>query len=274
MVSSVSENLTENFPANLAESMTAQRGRPRVGVTTYYQEGTWGVWTSIGAIVPGAYVEAVSAAGATPMLLPPVGEDDSVLELLDGLIVIGGPDVDPSFYGASRHQETVSQPSRDEYEILLSKAALERKMPLFAICRGAQILNVALGGTLHQHLPEITDRADQYRPSPGAYGGVEFTTTPESLCRSLLGERAWSPCYHHQGLDRVADGLVVTASVEDGTVEAVETTDPGWVLGVQFHPEENRKDPRLFEGFVAAAREFATSRDISHAHSEKEFEVP
>lgn len=232
--------------------------RPRIGVTTYYQEGSWGVWSSMGAIVPSAYVEAVSSAGGAPMLLPPVGIDDDVLEVLDGLIVIGGPDVDPAQYGADPHPETDPKPLRDAFEIRLTRAALDRDVPILAICRGAQILNVALGGTLHQHLPEVTERALEYRPSPGVYGRVEFTTTPDSLCRSLLGERSWSPCYHHQAVDRVAEGLVVTATADDGTVEAVETADGSWVLGVQFHPEENRRDPRLFEGFVAALRERGT----------------
>ncbi|WP_144790332.1 gamma-glutamyl-gamma-aminobutyrate hydrolase family protein [Kocuria palustris] len=235
--------------------------RPRVGVTTYYQEGTWGVWSSMGAIVPSAYVEAVASAGGAPMLLPPVGIDAAALDVLDGLIIIGGPDVDPAHYGAEPHPETDPKPLRDAFEIELTRAAMDRGLPVLAICRGAQILNVALGGTLHQHLPEITDRAHEYRPAPGEYGRVEFSTAPGSICRTLLGERAWSPCYHHQSLDRVADGLTVTASADDGTIEAVETADGSWVVGVQFHPEENRGDPRLFEGFVDALR----GRDVSRA---------
>lgn len=102
-----------------------------------------------------------------------------------------------------------------------------------------------MGGTLHQHLPEITDRAHEYRPSPGEYGRVGFTSEPGSICRGLLGERAWSPCYHHQALDRVADGLSVTATADDGTIEVVEADGRAWVVGVQFHPEENRGTPAL-----------------------------
>lgn len=241
--------------------------RPRVGVTTYYQEGSWGVWRSMGAIVPSAYVEAVASAGGAPVLLPPVGVDDDVLEVLDGLVIIGGPDVDPAHYGADPHPETDPKPLRDEFEIGLARAALDRDLPLLAICRGAQILNVAMGGTLHQHLPEVTERAQEYRPSPGEYGGVEFATEPGSICREVLGERAWSPCYHHQALDRVADGLAVTAAADDGTIEAVEAADRSWVVGVQFHPEENRKDPRLFRAFVAALRErSAAPEDPSENH--------
>ena len=234
--------------------------RPRIALTTYYQEGSWGVWNSVAAIVPGAYVEAVAAAGGTPLLLPPVGTDPGVLGLVDGLVVIGGVDVDPRFYGADRHELTSSQPSRDEHDLALTRGALERGVPLFAICRGAQILNVALGGTLIQHLPDVNANAARYQPGPGRYGEVEFATEPGSRCRELLGETAWSPCYHHQALETVAEGLVVTARAEDGTVEAVETTGGGWTLGVQFHPEENRKDPRLFEGFVRVAHGYAQHR--------------
>ncbi len=234
--------------------------RPRIALTTYYQEGSWGVWNSVAAIVPGAYVEAVAAAGGTPLLLPPVGTDPAVLGLVDGLVVIGGVDVDPRFYGAERHELTSSQPSRDEHDLALTRAALEQGVPLFAVCRGAQILNVALGGTLIQHLPDVNENAAQYQPEPGRYGEVAFTTAPGSRCRELLGESAWSPCYHHQALDRVAEGLVVTARAEDGTVEAVETVGGAWTLGVQFHPEENRKDARLFEGFVRVAHEHARRR--------------
>lgn len=243
------------------DSGVSQQRRPRIALTTYYQEGSWGAWNSVAAIVPGAYVEGVAAAGGTPVLLPPVGTDPSVLELMDGLIVIGGVDVDPRFYGAERHQLTSSQPSRDEHDIALTRSALDRGLPLFAICRGAQILNVALGGTLIQHLPDVNPRAGQYQPGPGRYGKVEFTTEPGSRCAELLGAAAESPCHHHQAIDEVAEGLVVTARAPDGTIEAVETTTGSWTLGVQFHPEENRKDPRLFEGFIDVARRFAQERD-------------
>lgn len=240
--------------------------RPRIALTTYYQEGSWGDWSSVAAIVPGAYVEGIAAAGGTPLLLPPVGTDPSVLELVDGLIVIGGVDVDPRFYGADRHELTSSQPSRDLHDIALTRSALERGVPLFAICRGAQILNVALGGTLIQHLPDVNPNAAQYQPGPGRYGKVRFSTVPGSRCASLLGASAESPCYHHQALDDVAEGLVVTARAADGTIEAVETTGGAWALGVQFHPEENRKDARLFEGFIDVARRFAAERDHHDDH--------
>ncbi|MET1036251.1 MAG: gamma-glutamyl-gamma-aminobutyrate hydrolase family protein [Arthrobacter sp.] len=239
--------------------------RPRIGLTTYWQDAAWGVWNNRAAIVPGKYVTGVVAAGGTPLLLPPVGTDPSVVDVLDGLIVIGGVDVDPAGYGAEPHRLTRAQPERDDHDIALTRAALEAGVPLFAICRGAQVLNVALGGSLHQHVPDILPEA-RYQPSPGEYGTVDFTTVAGSLAADLLGPAATAPCYHHQSIDRLADGLRVTARAADGTIEAVESTAaPGWVLGVQFHPEENPGDARLFHGFIEAALNHHTNREVTHA---------
>jgi putative glutamine amidotransferase len=233
--------------------------RPRIGLTTYYQEAAWGAWKGDAAILPGTYVHAVVAAGGTPVLLPPVGTDPTVIELLDGLIISGGSDVGPEQYGAEPHPTTRAQPARDEHDIALTRAALNAGLPLFSICRGAQILNVALGGSLIQHIPDVNPQA-QYQPAPGVFGKVEFTTTEESISRVLLGPRASAPCYHHQAIDQIADGLRVTASAADGTVEALETTSGGWALGVQFHPEQNPADLRLFAGLIEAAHNFRNER--------------
>lgn len=239
--------------------------RPKIGLTTYWQEASWGVWNSPAAIVPGKYVTGVVAAGGTPILLPPIGTDESVLDALDGLIVVGGVDVDPANYGAEPHARTAAQPERDDHDIRLTRAALDRGVPLFAICRGAQILNVALGGTLYQHVPDLLPES-RYQPSPGVFGTVEFTTEPGSLTAGLLGESATSPCYHHQSVDRLGQGLRATAWAPDGTIEAVECTRaPGWALGVQFHPEENPEDARLFNGFIEAATAYQHQRQESHA---------
>lgn len=231
--------------------------RPRIGLTTYWQQAQWGVWEDLAAIVPGTYVSGVAAAGGTPILLPPVGTDVSVLDVLDGLIVIGGVDVDPTNYGAAPHESTSAQPERDDHDLALTRAALDRGLPLFLICRGAQILNVALGGTLHQHIPDILPET-RYQPAPGHFGEVELRAEPGSLIEGILGSRASVPVYHHQSIDQLAPGLRITATDAAGTVEAVES-DPacgptGWLLGVQFHPEQNPDDPRLLESFVAAAR--------------------
>lgn len=236
----------------------SSRYRPRIALTTYYQRSSWGVWDTTAALLPGSYVEAVVAAGGSPLLLPPVGTDTSLLELVDGLIVVGGADVDPGNYGAEPHALTRSQPERDEHDIALTRAALAGGLPLFAICRGAQILNVALGGTLLQHLPDVLPDAD-YQAAPGVYGEVSFTTTPGSLSFELLGAHASAPVYHHQALATLGEGLRVTARAADGTIEAVESCDGGWTLGVQFHPEHNQGDLRLFKGFVEAARRFRSA---------------
>lgn len=238
--------------------------RPRIALTTYYQRSRWGVWDTTAALLPGSYVEAVVAAGGSPLLLPPVGTDTTILDLVDGLIVVGGADVDPANYGAEPHPRTRSQPERDEHDIALTHAAQARGLPLFAICRGAQILNVALGGTLIQHLPDVLPEA-AYQPAPGVYGDVSFSTTPGSLCSDLLGAHASAPVYHHQALAIVGEGLCVTARAADGTIEAVESCDGGWTLGVQFHPEHNRDDLRLFRGFVEAARRYHTDGPLKRA---------
>jgi putative glutamine amidotransferase len=239
--------------------------RPRIGLTTYYQEAAWGVWKTDAAILPGTYVKAVVAAGGTPVLLPPLGTDPTIVELLDGLIISGGTDVGPEHYGAEPHELTRAQPARDLHDMALTRAALAAELPLFSICRGAQILNVALGGSLIQHIPDVNPEAN-YQPAPGVFGNVEFTTVPGSISEDLLGPRASAPCYHHQALDGIADGLYVTAAAADGTVEAVETTSGGWVLGVQFHPEQNPDDLRLFSGFVDAARNYRKERTESAVH--------
>lgn len=234
--------------------------RPRIGLTTYYQEASWGVWKADAAILPGTYVQAIVAAGGTPVLLPPVGTDPTIVEILDGLIISGGSDVGPERYGAEPHELTRSQPARDAHDIALTRAALTAELPLFSICRGAQILNVALGGSLIQHIPDVDPKAVQYQPAPGTFGMVEFTSMPGSISGDLLGPAASAPCYHHQAVDRIADGLLVTATAPDGTVEALETTTGGWVLGVQYHPEQNPDDLRLFHGFIEAARNYRKER--------------
>ncbi|WP_318242125.1 gamma-glutamyl-gamma-aminobutyrate hydrolase family protein [Arthrobacter gallicola] len=243
-------------------------GRPLIGITTYYQPAAWGVWEGTAALIPGTYVEAVTAAGGSPVLLPPVGTETSVLDALDGLVTAGGPDVDPALYGHNAHPLTLSQPLRDVHDLALTKAALAKELPLLAVCRGAQILNVALGGTLIQHLPDVRPEAN-YQPSPGVFGEVRFSTAPDSIIGSLLGPEASAPCYHHQGIAELGHGLRVTAQAPVGTVEAIEAAGGGWVLGVQFHPEQNPADLRLFEGLIAAASRIGTGRSGPGVRTER-----
>jgi anthranilate synthase component 2/putative glutamine amidotransferase len=228
--------------------------RPRIGITTYLEPTVWGVWERDAALLPRVYLDAVVAAGGVPLLLPPVGTDSSVLEVLDGLIIAGGCDVDPSSYDATPHPETVdTRPGRDEHEKTLIRAALDRDLPLLAICRGLQMLNVTLGGTLQQHLPDVVAH-DEHRPSPAVFGTTEVKVEPDSLAARILGERTSVHCYHHQALDVVAPTLNVTARAGDGTVEAAEVDGHDFAIGVQWHPEETPEDLRLFTALTAASR--------------------
>ena len=247
--------------------------RPKIALTSYYQEASWGVWNAPAAILPGTYVEAVVAAGGAPVLLPPIGTDESVLDLVDGLIVVGGPDVDPSLYGAEPHPLTAPQPLRDAHDAALTRAALERGLPLFSICRGAQLLSVALGGSLVQHIPDNNPDAN-YQPAPGVFGEAAFSTEEGSLIEGLLGSAGTAPCYHHQAVDAVPAGLRVTARSDDGTIQALESRDERWVLGVQFHPEQNPQDLRLFHGFVEAAAAYRRDRPLTITDTTKAMSTP
>ncbi len=227
--------------------------KPRIGITTYLEPTIWGVWERDASLLPRVYLDSVVAAGGVPLLLPPVGTDPTVLDVLDGLIVAGGCDVDPSTYDAAPHPETVdTRPGRDEHEKVLIRAALDRDLPLLAICRGLQMLNVTLGGTLQQHLPEVVAH-DEHRPSPAIFGTTEVKVEPGTLTARVFGDRTSVQCYHHQALDVLAPGLRVTARAGDGTVEAAEVDGHDFAIGVQWHPEEDPDDLRLFTALTAAA---------------------
>ncbi|MEU8813991.1 gamma-glutamyl-gamma-aminobutyrate hydrolase family protein [Actinoplanes sp. NPDC048796] len=225
--------------------------RPIIGITTYVDNATWGVWQDLPtAFVPEDYVAAVSLAGGRPVLIPP--EDDTdVLRALDGLVLSGGPDLGPEMYGQEPGPHTVVRPARDKAELRLVREALERDVPVLGICRGMQLLTVAAGGSLHQHLPDVLGH-EKHRPAPAVYGEHDATFEPGSRVATLMGDDLAIRCFHHQG---VADPgtLTVTGRAEDGLPEAVE--DPGrrFVLGVQWHPEVVR-DRRLFGALVTAAQ--------------------
>jgi anthranilate synthase component 2/putative glutamine amidotransferase len=224
------------------------------------EPAVWGIWERDVALLPRVYLDAVVAAGGVPLLLPPVGTDPSVLEMLDGLIISGGCDVDPGSYGAEPHLETVgTRPERDKHEEILIEAALDQDLPLLAICRGLQILNVTLGGTLDQHLPDAGAH-EQHRPSPAVFGRTEVKIEPATLTSGLFGESTTVRCYHHQALGLVADDLRVTARADDGTVEAAEVDGKTFALGVQWHPEENLEDLRLFAALVAEGKKRSARR--------------
>jgi len=234
--------------------------RPIIGITSYAQEAHWGAWTLPAALLPLAYIRSVDQAGGRPLLVPPVGEGiEETLDALDGLILSGGADIDPSAYSADPHPETtITHPDRDHAELALLDAALAREMPVLAICRGMQMLNVVHGGDLDQHLPERLGH-EGHRETPGVFSEHEVRLEPGSRTATLLGTRAAVKSSHHQGLDRVGEGLDVVGWAEDGTIEAVEDPEHRFVLGVLWHPEEG-EDKRLFEALVDEARAYRKER--------------
>jgi putative glutamine amidotransferase len=221
---------------------------PVIGVTTYIERTRYTAWDLDAAVLPRTYLDVVAAAGGNPVLLPPLGFDN--VSFLDGLVIAGGADVDPARYGQSAHPETTGlRPDRDETEFALVKAALTAGIPTLGVCRGMQVLNVVLGGTLTQHVPDVIGTST-HRPVVGQFGGNEVRTVPGSALAAILGETAAVSCSHHQAIDRLGDGLRVAAAAPDGTVEAVELDGPGFVLGVQWHPEQDA-EVRLFKALVA-----------------------
>lgn len=234
--------------------MVSNASRPLIGLTTYAERAQCQVWDTDFALLPFNYVAAVSGAGGVPVLLPPVEHGaDEVIESLDGLVISGGADVDPAAYDQRPHPATRNtRPGRDQWEVRLLDRALARDLPVLGVCRGAQVLNVALGGSLHQHLPDVVSH-EAHRPEPAVFGTTRVRLAEGSLAAEILGTDSKVPCYHHQALDRIAGELVASGWAEDGTVEAVELPARRFVLGVQWHPEQDPADPRLFKALVAAS---------------------
>ncbi len=211
-------------------------------------------------MLPFSYVRSVELAGGRPILIPPV--DDAVgetLDVLDGLVLSGGADIDPENYGAERHPETtITQPERDRAELVLLRAALDRELPVLAICRGMQMLNVVHGGRLHQHLPELVGH-NGHREVPGTFSRHEVKLDPASRTGELLGERATVHSSHHQGLDHVGTAIRAVGWAEDGMIEAIEDPAHRFAIGVLWHPEED-EDKRLFTALVEEARAYRGDR--------------
>ena len=230
--------------------------RPLIGITAYRQPATWGRWHEVDAtLLPAAYTEAVRAGGGTAMLIPPLGPADSaatIVSRLDGLLLSGGSDVNPSRYGAAPHPTTTGwRDDRDVSEMALVHAADDIGLPLLGICRGMQIMAVAAGGSLIQHVPDVVGD-DGHSPGPDVYGAVEVTTEPGTRLARILGERVAVACHHHQAVAE-HPGFLASASADDGLLEAMEAPGDRFRLAVQWHPE-TQTDRRLFEALALAAR--------------------
>ncbi|MFV9633379.1 gamma-glutamyl-gamma-aminobutyrate hydrolase family protein [Mycobacterium neumannii] len=245
--------------------------RPVLGLTTYLQQAQTGVWDVRASFLPAIYFEGVELAGGISVLLPPQPVDDHiadrVLDGLDGVIITGGRDVVPAHYGQEPHPATDADVEdnrrRDQFEFALVRGALRRGMPVLGICRGAQVLNVALGGTLHQHLPDVIGH-NRHQQGNAVFTTSTIRTVAGTRLAELIGESSDAQCYHHQAIDRLGDGLVISAQDDDGVIEAVEVDRAAhpddFVLAVQWHPEERLDDLRLFAAVVEAADAYATER--------------
>jgi putative glutamine amidotransferase len=262
--------------------MSQARQRPLVGVSTYRQTTSWWAWERDAALVPGTYLDVLDSAGGQPVLIPPAAschepDDrpgwstaersrglDRLVASLDGLLLIGGGDLDAGRYGqvVDPRNGGVSG-DRDDLEFALVEAALRADLPVLAVCRGIQVLNVHLGGDLVQQLPDLVG-SSVHQPRPGAFGPITVATEPRSTVRHLLGERTEVLCSHHQAIGALGRDLVVTARSSDGVIEAVELPGHRFVVGVQWHPEETG-DRRLFDALVDAATRPVGARRVAGA---------
>jgi putative glutamine amidotransferase len=227
---------------------------PVVGITTYREQARWGVWDALADVLHAGYAQAVEAAGAAVVLLPPgdPGGAPTVVDRIDGLVVAGGADVSPERYGAEPHLRTGgTRPDRDAWELALLEEAAARDLPTLMVCRGMQLEAARVGGVLDQHTPDVVGH-ERHAPGAGRYGEITVTTVPGTTVGTILGPTREVRCHHHQSV-RTAPGLVPAAYAEDGTVEAFEHPDRRFWVGVQWHPE-TQADVGLLRELVAAAR--------------------
>ena len=252
----------------MASSVSESTGgapRPVIGLTTYLEQATSGVWDVPAAFLPRAYFDAVGRGGGLAVLIPPQPIDaagaDAILDGLDGLIITGGKDVDARRYGQQPHP-TNDEPrlDRDALEDALLERAIARDIPFLGICRGLQVLNPALGGTLIQHLPDAIG-STRYNAGGGVFTPNPAVTVPGTRVAELLGDRVTVQSYHHQAIDEVAPGLTVSARGDDGVIQAVDVDAMTFGVAVQWHPEEDAaEDARLFAALVDAAAVYRENR--------------
>jgi putative glutamine amidotransferase len=229
--------------------------RPVIGICAAIESAQWAAWEVVVNLSPRTYSLAVQRAGGLALILPPddvVAESpDEVLDMLDGLILAGGSDIDPASYGAQPSPETRgTRPERDRFELALGTRALERDIPLLGICRGMQMLNVIQGGTLNQHLG-----LELHRHTPGVFTDHRVQLEPGSLAERVVGdERTEVKSAHHQGLEELGEGVVASGYADDGVLEAIELPDRRFAVGVLWHPEEDVQS-RVIGSLVAEARD-------------------
>lgn len=231
-----------------------------IGITTYLTTARWSYWELPAALIPASYVESVVQAGGVPLLVPPGGSGFAeVLDALDGLVFSGGSDLDPELYGAEAHPETLGViRERDDFELALMRAALDRDLPVLAICRGSQVLNVALGGDIEQHVPDRVG-SERHKEVPGVFADHDVEVAAGTLLQSIVGKRVPVKSHHHQSYESVGEGLHVVARADDGTPEALEDPTRRFAVGVLWHPEEG-EDKALFEALVREAAEYRANR--------------
>jgi putative glutamine amidotransferase len=234
---------------------------PVIGISSYAQRARWSYWDDEVVLLPRRYIDKVTQAGGLPVLLPPVDGGSAVLPRVDGLVLSGGGDINPARYGAVPHPASQRfSEERDSAELDMCRRALAMGLPLLGICRGLQVINVALGGTLHQHLPDLVGD-DSHSPEQAGYGAHKVSVAAQTRLAAILGRsEAAVPTHHHQGIDRLGKDLIATAWTDDGVIEAVEF--PGaapFMVAVQWHPEAG-DDLSLFTALVAAASERAGAR--------------
>jgi putative glutamine amidotransferase len=226
--------------------------RPLIGITTYAEEARFGLVDTFAAVLPLSYVHAVHQSGGRAVLITPDDPDVDILDRIDGIVFAGGSDVDPALFGEAPHPTASLRPERDTAELMLMRAALETDLPIFGICRGMQLLAVAYGGRLHQHLPDVLGHTNHRPVSGPKFGEHPVSFAPGSRCQAILGGSALVNSFHHQGIADPGRLTPVGWSTPDGLVEAVEDPAKDFVLGVQWHPEDSN-DFRLFAAHVAAA---------------------
>ena len=243
-----------------------------IGICTALTRAQWGVWDQDAVLLPYSYMKRIQGAGGLVAMIPPdpelEHEPDEMLDLIDGLILAGGSDIDPSCYGAERHPETKSTVlERDRVELALTRRAVERDMPVLGICRGMQLINIAFGGTLIQHLPDEVGHGE-HRLNPGSFDGADHDVrlTPGSLAALAAGEHLHvTLSHHHQGIDAVGAELEVTGfSVLDDLPEAVEAPAKRFVLGVQWHPEADEQS-RVIATLVDEAQAYRSRAEAGVA---------